>query len=57
VLAALSATPQTAEQIAITAGVSDAAEMVYLLLEHLAANGRARSNGAATAGRMTFCNT
>ncbi len=57
VLAALSATPQTAEQIATTADVSDAAETVCLLLEHLAANGRARSNGAAAPGQMTFCKT
>jgi hypothetical protein len=29
-------------------------ETVYLLLEHLAANGRARSDGADAPGRMTF---
>ena len=56
VLAALSAAPQTAEQIATAADVSDAAETVCLLLEHLAANGRARSNGAAP-GQVTFCKT
>jgi glucose-6-phosphate isomerase len=42
VVAALTDTPQTAEQLATTAGSPDAAETVYLLLEHLAANGRAR---------------
>jgi glucose-6-phosphate isomerase len=41
-VAALTGTPQTAEQLATTAGSPDAAETVYLLLEHLAANGRAR---------------
>src|SRR5581483_7758870 len=45
VLAALSAAPQTAEQIAAAAGAPDAAETGYMLLEHLAANGRARSAG------------
>jgi glucose-6-phosphate isomerase len=55
VLAALSAAPQTAEQIASAAGVSDAAETVYFLLQHLAANGRARSNGTGAPGQMTFC--
>jgi len=54
-LAALSAEPQTAEQIATTAGVPDAAETVYFLLEHLAANGRARSNGTDAPGQTTFC--
>jgi glucose-6-phosphate isomerase len=41
VLAALSADPRTADQIAADVGAPDAAESVYLLLEHLAANGRA----------------
>lgn len=50
VVAALSDTPQTAEQIAAAAGKSEAVEAVFLLLEHLAANGRAR---AAAGG--TFC--
>jgi len=55
VLAALSAAPRTAEQIAAAADVSDAAETVCLLLEHLAANGWARQSGAAATGQMTFC--
>src|SRR4029434_4463366 len=45
VVAALSATPQTAEQVAATIGVSESVETVFLLLEHFAANGRARANG------------
>jgi glucose-6-phosphate isomerase len=55
VLAALSAAPQTAEQIASAVGVPDSAETVCLLLEHLAANGRARSSGTDAPGQMTFC--
>ncbi|HEV3256691.1 MAG TPA: glucose-6-phosphate isomerase [Gemmataceae bacterium] len=54
VLAALSAAPQTSEQIATWAGVPDAAETVYFLLQHLAANGRARSGGSDDPGQMTF---
>jgi hypothetical protein len=55
VLAALAKAPQTAEQIATTAGVPEAAETVYFLLQHLAANGRARSNGTDAPGQTTFC--
>lgn len=47
VLAALTDTPRTAEQIAAAAGEPEAVESVYLLLEHLAANGRARTDGSA----------
>jgi glucose-6-phosphate isomerase len=54
VLAALSATPQTAEQIAAAAGDPEAVETVFLLLEHLAANGRAQAAGADDPGRRTF---
>src|SRR5439155_13517831 len=39
VLAAMSDTPQTAEQVATRAGEPEAVESVFLLLEHLAANG------------------
>ncbi len=49
VLAALTDAPQTAEQIAAATGAGDAAEAVFLLLEHLAANGRVRTDGS------TFC--
>jgi glucose-6-phosphate isomerase len=52
VLAALSATPQTAEQIA--GGAGDAAETVYFLLEHLAANGRARVANPGDPAKATF---
>jgi glucose-6-phosphate isomerase len=54
VLAALSAAPQTAEQLATAAGVPDAVETVYMLLQHLAADGRARSEGAGAPGQQTF---
>lgn len=54
VVKALSATPQTVEKIASALGVSDSAETVCLLLEHLAANGRARSGGPAAPGQTTF---
>jgi glucose-6-phosphate isomerase len=54
VLAALSTTPQTAAQIAAAAGRPEATETVYLLLEHLAANGRARATGADDPGQTTF---
>lgn len=54
VLATLSATPQTAAQIAAAAGVSEQAETVYLLLEHLAADRRACAEGVGEPGRTTF---
>jgi glucose-6-phosphate isomerase len=40
VLAALSDTPQTAEQLSAAAKAPDEVETVFLILEHLAANGR-----------------
>jgi glucose-6-phosphate isomerase len=43
VLATLTDAPQTAEQIAAAVGAPEAVESVFLLLEHLAANGRART--------------
>ena len=43
-LAALSSVPRTAEELASEAGEDDV-ETLYLLLEHLAANGRARREG------------
>lgn len=54
VVEALSSLPQTADQIAVTAGVREQTETVYLLLEHLAANGRARVAGSDDPGRTTF---
>ena len=55
VRAALSTRPQTPEQIAAAVGALDATETVYFLLQHLAANGRARSHGTVAPGQMTFC--
>jgi glucose-6-phosphate isomerase len=57
VLALLSETPQTAEEIASEAGAPDSAETVCLLLEHLAANGRAHADGGASLAHMTFQKT
>jgi glucose-6-phosphate isomerase len=54
VLAALSTTSQTAEEIANTVGVPDAAETIYLLLEHLTANGRARFVESGDLGQTKF---
>jgi glucose-6-phosphate isomerase len=54
VLAALSDSPRTADQIAVDAGTPEAAETVHLLLEHLAANGRAQlADPASGAFRLT----
>jgi glucose-6-phosphate isomerase len=47
VLAALSSTPQTVEEIAKKIGSPDSAETVFQLLEHLSANGRAKASSAA----------
>jgi glucose-6-phosphate isomerase len=54
IAAALSATPQTAEQIAAAAGAENETETVYLLLEHLAANGRARRAQTDAPSQETF---
>jgi glucose-6-phosphate isomerase len=55
-LAALKAAsqPQTADQLAAAIGAPDAAETVYHVLEHLAANGRARVAHDAAPGETTF---
>jgi glucose-6-phosphate isomerase len=53
-LAALSASPQTAEQLAKGVGASDQVETAFLTLEHLAANGRAKSDSATDPGARTF---
>jgi glucose-6-phosphate isomerase len=55
IAAALSSNKLSAEQIAATVGAEDQAETVYLLLEHLAANGKAKSNGDGRPGQMTYC--
>ncbi|MCI0739346.1 MAG: glucose-6-phosphate isomerase [Gemmataceae bacterium] len=57
VLSALSANPQTAERLAAAVGEPDQAETVYLLLEHLAANGRAQMASANEPGQTTFART
>jgi glucose-6-phosphate isomerase len=54
VIAALSQVPQTAEQVAIAANCEDRVSTVYLLLEHLAANGRAHATEAGDLGRTMF---
>jgi glucose-6-phosphate isomerase len=53
-LAALSTTPMTADEVAAAAGVPDAAEDVFLILQHLAANGRVRVATAGAPGQTTF---
>ena len=53
-LAALSSTPQTADQIAAASGAVDSAETIYLILEHLSSNGRAKMAGNADPGAATF---
>jgi glucose-6-phosphate isomerase len=55
VRAALTARPQTAEQVARVLGRTSETEHVYLLLEHLAANGRARPAGGDGPDEATFC--
>jgi glucose-6-phosphate isomerase len=54
VRASLSATPQTAEQIAAGIGAPDAVETIFLLLEHLAANDRARIANSGDPGTTTY---
>jgi glucose-6-phosphate isomerase len=51
---ALSTTPQTAEQIAASSGVSESTESVYLILEHLAANGAAKIATGGDPGQAAF---
>ena len=52
--AALSSTAQTAHQIAAAIGSVESVEGTYLLLEHLAANGRAKMVRSADPGETTF---
>ena len=54
VLTTLSASPRTADEIAAAIGAADDAETVFLLLEHLAANGRAKSSCDRPGGREAF---
>ncbi|WP_337173953.1 glucose-6-phosphate isomerase [Paludisphaera sp.] len=53
-VAALSSEPRTADQVAAAVGSPDAAETVYLVLEHLAANGRAVMARGDDPGLSTF---
>jgi glucose-6-phosphate isomerase len=57
VLAALSTAPQTVEQVAISADAADQTETVYMLLEHLVANSRARVAEAGDLKQTTFIRT
>ena len=52
--AALSDSPQTTERIAAAIGAAPSEESVYLILEHLAANGRAKMTRSADPGDTTF---
>ena len=54
VVAALSATPQTAEQVAAAIGAEQAAETVFWVLEHLATNGKAKMVRAADSASTRF---
>ena len=51
---ALSNTPQKAGQVAATVGTDTSAESVYLILEHLASNGRAKMARGADPGETMF---
>jgi len=57
VLEALGASPRTAEDLASAAGAADSTEKVYLLLEHLAANGRAKMARKKDPAETTFTRT
>lgn len=54
ITAALSPAPQTADQVATAIGAPEAAETVFLLLEHLAANGRANVADRGIPAKMTW---
>jgi glucose-6-phosphate isomerase len=54
ILAALSHVPQTAGAVAAASGAPESVETVYLLLEHLAANGRVLAFADEDPGRVTF---
>jgi glucose-6-phosphate isomerase len=56
-LAALTAAPQTADQIAAAIGAAQSAESIHLILEHLASNGRAQIKRSADPGATTFTRT
>jgi len=54
IVGALSGSPQTADQVAQKIGAADSAESVYLLLEHLAANGRAKANNPGDPAKAAY---
>jgi glucose-6-phosphate isomerase len=54
ILAALSKSPQTPEQVASVIDAAQSVETVFQLLEHLAANGRAKMARAAASASTTF---
>ena len=51
---ALSSSPQTAAELAEAVAAADQVETVYLLSEHLAANGRASRAAAAAPAETTY---
>lgn len=53
-LAALSGTPQTADQIAAAIGAPQSAETLFITLENLAADGRAKMTPASNPGDARF---
>jgi glucose-6-phosphate isomerase len=53
-IAALTLSPQTADEIAARIGAEDQQETIYLLLEHLAANGRAHINSDGRPAQAKF---
>jgi glucose-6-phosphate isomerase len=57
VCAVLSRTPRTAEALAGELGEPENAEMVYLVLEHLVANGRARTEEGVNPDSTRFAST
>jgi glucose-6-phosphate isomerase len=54
VVAALSEEPRTAEQLAQALGQTEHTEMIFMILEHLAANGDASSSDDVKPGARTF---
>jgi glucose-6-phosphate isomerase len=54
ILKALGSSPRTAEDLASAAGAAESTEKVYLLLEHLSANGRAKMARKNDPAETTF---
>jgi glucose-6-phosphate isomerase len=53
-LAALSGTPKTADQIAAAIGAPDSAETIFITLENLTADGRAKMSSGSDPGSASF---